>query len=102
MDRKYTFDEYRLARCPRIVGGSMRSGATPPPLPMLMAKLIENCQTTVCDGFCTYTNDCPAGDLLKSQQSFATVQPIFTNTVKEEAIRLGISIGAVRKMRRGQ
>lgn len=102
--RKYTFDEYRLARCPRLVGGVTDAGTKVSGDPVLMAKLIEFYDHPLCSRAlsCMYNEGCTAKALLESQRSFAVVQPIFTNTVREEAARLGISLSEVRRRRSGK
>ena len=93
---KHTFDQYRLARCPQIVGDKDNKGN-----PELMKIFILDTGGDVCPGCPWGRDNCAAKVFLASGQSFSTINPVTTETVRDEAARLGLSIGEIRRRRNG-
>jgi hypothetical protein len=93
----YTLDQYRLARCPQVVGDKDNKGN-----PALMQILINTTKEgSVCNGCSWFRTGCIANMFLKSGQAFSTINPITTESVRNEAARLGLSIGEIRRRRNG-
>ena len=94
----HTFDQYRLARCPQIVDDKYKVGNI-----TLMPFLIFQTKGKVCIYGCTLfdNGNCAAYKFLMSGQPFSTINPVSTETVRDEAARLNLSISTIRKIRRG-
>jgi hypothetical protein len=95
----FTLEQYKQAQCTQLVGNADNKGN-----PILMALLVRETNGRVCETGCCWLNNgkCEPYKLLISNKPFSTVQPIFTENVKAEALRLGISISETRRRRRGE
>ena len=97
--KAFTYEQYSQARCHQIHGEISNKGSQ-----HFMRLLINQNNGVVCN-ICPWhkrDENCEAYKLLMSDRPFSDVQPIFTEPVRDEAKRLGISISEVRKRRKGE
>ena len=95
--KSFTFEQYNLARCHQIHGDTNRPGN-----PTFMHTLIDSTGGKVCNNCSWYSNaSCEAYKFLMSDRPFSDIQPVFTERVRDEAKRLGLSLSEVRRRRSG-
>ena len=94
----HTLEQYRLARCPQIVGDDKTKGN-----PILMSWFVRETSGRVCTTNCAWyeKGNCSAYKFLISGKPFSDINPICSEPVRAEAARLGLSIGEVRRRRNG-
>lgn len=93
----FTIDQYKQANCP------LASGRLQPFSIEAFKTDLRKADGKYCDKCINNTNhNCLAYMILISNKPFSTVQPIFTENIRAEAARLGLSISEVRRRRSGK